>query len=59
MIGAVVILVGALVAMTWPIYRLVQARIALDIENRHDYDAEHLRGDSGEYAIVEGGEGDN
>lgn len=54
MVGAVVILVGALVAMSLPILHLVQARRGLDIENKHGYDAEHLRGGSGDYAIVEG-----
>lgn len=55
MFGAFVIFVGACVAMYVPIYNLIEAKTALHVEERRGgYDAEHLRGASGDYAIVEG-----
>ncbi|CAM9681644.1 unnamed protein product [Scytosiphon promiscuus] len=53
--GAAVIFLGACVSMYLPISRLVEARAALEDEARnHEYVPGHLRGTSGDYAIVEG-----
>ncbi|CAN0023755.1 unnamed protein product [Ascophyllum nodosum] len=51
--GSVVIFFGACVAMFLPIARLVHARF--DHRNKPtDHDPEHLRGQEGDYAVVEG-----
>lgn len=58
--GAVVILVGACIAMYPPIFHLFQARaaraVALDDDPSSGYDDDSLRGGNGDYAIVEGEE---
>lgn len=54
-LGAGVILLGACVAMFLPISRLIEARSELDDATKsHEYEPDHLRGGSGDYAIVEG-----
>lgn len=58
MLGAVVILVGAGVAMFRPLNHLVQARAAASLDDDDapysGYDDDSIRGGSGDYAIVEG-----
>ncbi|CAM9253219.1 unnamed protein product [Ectocarpus sp. 13 AM-2016] len=55
-LGAAVIFLGACVAIYLPISRLINARATLHDDARsHEYDPVHLRGDSGDYAIVEAG----
>ncbi|CAN0282821.1 unnamed protein product, partial [Ectocarpus sp. 8 AP-2014] len=55
-LGAAVIFLGACVAIYLPISRLINARATLHDDVRsHEYDPVHLRGGSGDYAIVEAG----